>query len=468
MLTKMKTKHLLLLFISVFLTNSLPSFAQSDSSFTFSQAVEYAIQHNPQLNNLKLDVEIAEKQVNEYLAIGLPQVNASFEGAYNIEVPTNFLPDFLTPAIYGVLFNENLVANKDVRNDALFPVQFGATHTGFAGINASQLLFDGTYLVGLKATKSYVELAKRNNNVSSNDIKIAVAQSYYAVLILREQLELLKKNEERLNILYHDTKAMYENGFAEKIDADRIKVALNKLELETKKVERLLPVTEAGLKLNMGYPVSQGLILTDQLENSLLNIINFSAEKEDIQQRPEYQRMLTQINLAEYDLKRFRMAYLPRLELFGNISTTMASNNDWFFDTKNKWFPSSGVGIRASLPIFTSFQRKSRTDMAKLRLDQTKNGKYLLENSLQVEIDKARADLSSAMDLLKIEQENKELAAEIVRVSKIKFEQGVGSNLELINAETDFRESLTSYYNAIYNSILAKILYQKAIGKLSF
>ncbi|HNQ11579.1 MAG TPA: TolC family protein [Bacteroidia bacterium] len=462
----MKTKLLFLMTLT--LGFPLLGTSQNNNSFSFAQAIEYALQHNPQLNNSNLDIRIAEKQVTEFLAIGLPQINASFDGAYNIEVPTNFLPDFLTPAIYGVLFSENLVQQKDIGSDALFPVQFGATHTGFAGINASQLLFDGSYLVGLKATKTFVELAKRNHEVTQNDIKVAVAQTYYAVLIMEEHLELLKKNKERIQVLLDNAKAMNESGFIEKIEVDRIKISYNKLSLEQSKLERMLPITESALKLNMGLSVKDEIVLTDKINSDLMSKISTADANDDISNRPEYKRIITQITLAEYDLKRFRMAYLPRLELYGTLSTTMANNDDWFFDPSNKWFPSSGAGLRASLPIFTSLQRKSRTDMARLRLQQAQNGKFLMENSMQTEMNKAKVDLQSAIENFTIEEENKNLTEELVRVSKIKYEQGVGSNLELISAETDYREALTSYYNAIYNSILARIAYEKSIGKLSF
>lgn len=440
-----------LIIISVSFSNFISSQTTPGSfSFSLQQAVDYALQNNTKVQNAKYDEEIAKNKVKEVTGIGLPQINGSFDVRDFIEIPTQLVPGEFFGAPPGTYLG----------------VQFGTQYNAVAGIEASQLLFDGTYIVALQATKTFTELSQKASSRTKTETAVAVSKAYYSVLVNDERKKLLDANVARLKKLTDDTKALNENGFVEKIDVDRITVAFNNLLVEQEKVTKLLELGVYLLKYQMGMPQTDNLTLTDNLESVNFQPTNFSLEKFNYSSRIEFSLMETQKNAMQLQLKRERFSYMPNLILYGSGSANAMRNKFDIFDTKQRWYPTVVVGARLGVPIFDGLQKNYRIQQAKLNLLKAENDMKFVQQSIDLELSASRIALQNASSAVETQKKNIILAEEISRVAKIKYDQGIGSNLEVLNAETSLKEAQVNYFSALYDAIIAKIDYEKANGIL--
>lgn len=435
-------------------------------SFTLQQAIAYTYEHQANLLNARLDEMAAKHTVKDYTGIGLPQINSSIEFIDNVQLPTQFFPDFLSPSVYGILYDEGLISSIPDQNNQQFPVKFGTRYNTTAGISASQLIFDGTYIVGLKAAKTYRELTTRSTLVTQAEIAEKVSKAYYDVLINNERMELLNTNITRLKKLSDDTRAMYDNGFVEKIDADRVELAFNTMVTEKEKTERLIQLGYLLLKFQMGMDLSAKLTLTDKLNDMKLETTGLVNETFDFSRRPEFSVLQTNQKLQHLLVKKERFGYLPSLVAFGNLNTVASRNEFDVFDGSKPWFASGFIGAKLSMPIFDGLSRNARIQKNKIELAKVNNSMSQLKTGIQLEIASARVSLQNGLASLQTQKKNMELAGEISRVTRIKYEQGVGSNLEVVTAESALKEAQVGYLTALYDAMISKIDLDKATGNL--
>lgn len=423
----------------------------SSSNFSLQQAIEYAYQHQKDLLNADLDVQIAKAKVNETIGIGLPQVSASFDVkdffALNYLFPGGFIPGTEPGVFVG------------------FPIKT-PSYSATAGVQATQILFDGSYLVGLQATKTYREFSEKNLIRSKIDVVVSVSKAYYNLLVNRQRLNLVDANVARLKKLKDDTQAMYDNGFVEKIDIDRVILTYNNVVTEKEKTVRLIALSEYFLKLQMGMDMNSTLQLTDSLNADQVKSSSSSAEKISATNRIEYSLQETQKHLLQLDLKRYRSQYLPSLILYGNINTTEQRPKFDVFDTDKKWYPTGFVGASLTLPIFSGLQKHYRAGQANLSIRKLNNEMENTLRGLNFETSSSQTALVNATATLTTQEKNLELANEVYSVSKLKYDQGVGSNLEVINAETSLKEAQINYYNSLYEALVAKVDLDKALGNI--
>ena len=448
------------------LTFSFSASAQDNISFTLQQAIEYAYQHQVAVLNAGIDEKIADAKVKEITGMGIPQLSASFDVKDFEEIPTQFIPDFLSPAVYRILKDENLVQTEPANDNSVFPVQFGTRWNATAGLNASQLIFQPSYLVGVQASKTYREISRKNLTRTKIETAVAVSKAYYIVLVSRERFKLLEANVVRLQKLKDDTKALYDNGFVEKIDYDRVVLTYNNVSTEKENVSRLLTLSDNLLKLQMGMDINSSMTLSDSLSSETIKNISVSAEKPDATKRIEYSMLETQKRINSLELKNNRMGYLPSLIAYGSLSTSAQRDKFDIFDSDKKWYPTGLIGATLSWNLFDGLQRERKIQQAKLNLQKTENNLMNASNAFILEAEAARTQLFNALASLKTQNENLELANEVVRVSKLKYDQGVGSNLEVINAETSLREAQTNYYGALFDALVSKVDYDRAMGAI--
>jgi outer membrane protein len=454
---------------------ALNSFAQTKDSaaysFSLQQAIDYALQHQVSVKNSVIDEELAQKKVNEIMGKGLPQINSSFDLREFLEIPVTVLPNFVSPAVYGGLYQAG-VAPYDpalLSPDGYEPLQakFGTKYNAAAGFDASQLIFSGEYFLGLKASKVVLELSKRSTDRTKVETVSAVSKAYYSVLIGVERIKLMEANVARVKKAMDDTKALLDNGFVEKIDYDRLSVTYNNLIVEQEKVNRLLALGSYFLKYQMGMEMNAQLTLTDKLEDVKLDVVASAApSKFDYTKRVEYNLFEDQYKFAKLDLRRQRYSYLPSAFAYGTYSANAQRNEFNLTDHSKPWFPTAVVGAKITMPIFTGFQRHSLNQQAKLSIEKAENNIEMIKQSIDLDLAVSTASLQNASSSLEIQKKNITTAEDVYRVSKIKFEQGIGSNLEMITAETTLREAQTNYFNALYDAIVAKIDFDKANGTL--
>ncbi len=460
----MRGTFLLLLIATILLRAE----AQEETRFSLEDCINYALENNENLQIAKLENDIAVTQINETLARGLPQVDGTVGITKNFKIQTSFIQDFISPAVYGVLVDESLLPDGAGPGELqTFPAAFGTNYTGQAGITARQLLFDGSYFVGLKAAKTVKLLSQRQENQTKVEIVETVSKAYYLVLITKENLEFLGRNFATIDTLLNETNAMYENGFAEKIDVSRIKIQHNNLRTNLKNNTELLITSMNILKMQMGMPVETPLTLSGDLSSVSLTPIEVNREGA-LQQRPEYAVLQTNKDLLGLNVKNFQSQYIPNLYANYNFGWTSGTNS--FGDLSNfdsqTWFRYSNLGVTLSIPIFDGLSKRSLIQRNRIQMMQVDQNINQLRNNVNREILESEINVNNSIRTVEAESENVALAEEVYDVSKIKYQEGLGSNLEVVQANTEFKEAQTNYLNALYEAATAQIELKKALGIL--
>lgn len=437
------------IYAGLFLLTSLAATAQN---YSLKQAVDYAITHQVQVKNSQIDLQNANAKVNEIRAIGLPQVNGSLSLTNNLILQRVFIPA--------------RIFNPAAAEGELIAAKFGVDNAGFANVGLSQLVFDGTYLLGLKASSVYKDLAVKSVTQSKQQVAENVTKAYYGILVNEKRQSLLALNVARLDTLLKETRELNKQGFVEKIDVQRLDVQANNLRTELDNVNRLQELSYSLLKFQMGFPMEEPIKLSETLEKVELATFNMNASGDfNYSNRIEYSILQTQENLAELDLKSIKAGYLPRLLLNANYGYNAGANG--FGDLVSKpWFDNAAVTVALQIPIFDGYSKKYRAVQSANNLQKVRQSYSLLKSSIDLQRSQASITMKNALESMKEQKANLELANEISRVTRVKYQNGVGSNLEVLNAETSIKESQANYFTALYNALIAKVEVEKANGTL--
>lgn len=458
-------------------------------AYTLQEAMEYAVKNHQEVKMAELDSKSANAQVGEIRAIGLPQVSGQVQYLHNIEVQSQFLPS--NAFTEGIDFGGFFAPLADPSVNAITPEQlqalqrtfdeaptedpsvqataFGVDHMGTAQLDVSQLLFDGSYIIGLRAAKTYKELTKKQANQTKRDVAYNTARAYYGALVAEERVGLLDANIKRLDSLLRDTKILNQEGFAEDIDVKRLEVQVNNLKSERAKIDRLVELSKRLLNFQMGREVNAPIVLSDSLTDaSLTELPDYENVEVPYQNRIEYNVLETQKALALLDVQSVQATRIPNLVAFGqggyNIGALQLS--DWF--RFQDWQSYAVVGVSLNVPIFSGFQKTNQLQQKRIAVEQVDNGFEQLKNGMDLEAQQAATNLENALKELEIQKDNMALAEEVARVSNIKYKEGVGSNLEVTNAESDYQEARTNYFDALYDVLLYKLELERAYGKFEF
>ncbi|HEY8400514.1 MAG TPA: TolC family protein [Cytophagaceae bacterium] len=452
-------KHIL--FLVLILGFALPSaMAQSDSSFTLKECIDYALANNAQVQNAMLDQKIAKAKVGEVRSYGLPQVSGTLRIMDNPQLQKMFLrkemamgfafPGMRMDSSGGVAIMDNL---------------FQVRSMGDANIGLTQLIFDGSYLVGLQAASTYKELSEKSLKATKEEVAEAVTKAYYLHVINQERIKLLDINIARLDTTLRQIKVLHETGFAEAIDVSRMEVAYNNLVTEKQKIENFIIMSELLLKFQMGYPIDQKITLEESIASINAESLAADTSTGSYENRTDYSLLQTQLKLNKLQLKNVRAGYLPSLGAFATAGMTRHDTKIGYIFS-NKWYSYNYVGLNLSVPIFDGLNKYYRASQAKLEVKKTENTIESFKSYADLETKNALISLQNNLKALKIQERNLELSKEVARVAKIKFESGVGSNLELVSAEADYKAAQINYYDALYNAIISKIELDVAKGNL--
>ncbi len=463
--------YTLLLALSVIVFQSKAQEANSNS-FSLQQSIDYAYKNSPNYLNAQNDVLMAKYKRKEVIGMALPQITGSVDMKNFLVIPTQVIPNFIAPALYqGMLGLQNPPMTPEPGDPKMDPAnypaleaQFGTKYQTTAGLNASLLVFSADYLVGLKATKEMISLMNIGVNRSKTEVVSQVSKAYYGVLVNKERIKLLDANITKLEKLLNDTRAFNKQGFVEQIDVDRLEVAFNNLTTEKQKIERLISLSENVLKFQMGYAGTDNLVLTDSL--SISDNTEISVSKIDVSKRSEYQMMEVQQRLYQINVKRLKFGYMPSLVAFGSVSASGMGNDLKYVGYVNKYYQTQLIGATLSLNLFDGFQRHYKIQQAKLDFKKGENSMKNLQLAIELEGASTAINYNNATLSLQVQKRNLELAQNVYNVSQKKYEQGVGSNLEVINAQASLKESQTNYFNAVYDMLVYKIDYLKATGTL--
>jgi len=449
---------------------SASAFAQQKNEFSIKQCVEFANKNSITVKNALLDVQIQNQTNRQITSAAFPQVSGSINTTHYFDIPTTTLPDFISPATYQVLIDKGV---KDGSGQPItmpaggfgsIPAQFGTPWTASGGIDVSQLLFDGQVFVGLVARSAVLDYYKKTAAVTQEQIKANIYKIYYQLVVGQKQITSLDANIERFEKLLHDTKEIYKNGFAEKLDVDKVSVQLTNLQTEKVKAENLIAVGNSGLKFLMGMPQKDNLVLTDTLSDEELkaNILDSSFNYND---RKEIQLLSVAEKLGKYNIKRYQLSKIPTIAAFASYSKN-AQRNSFNFFNNGEWFTTSIVGFKMAIPIFDGNNRNAHIQQSRLELQKTKNSIEQMKQNIDYDVEQSRIKMTSALLTVDNQKKNITLAESVYNTTKKKYEQGLGSNQEIYNAQTELKVAQTNYYSSLYDAISAKIDWLKAAGKL--
>jgi outer membrane protein TolC len=444
-------KKLILVITSFAMTGLLQAQDAKNATHAFSleQCVDFAQKNNVQVKNSLLAIEVQAQTNREIAAAALPTVNTNLGGTNYLIIPTSLLPGQIFGGTPGTFI----------------PVQFGTKFNANYGASIQQLLFDGQVFIALQARATSMDLQRKNAALTQEAIKVNIYKIYYQLSASKTQLNILDANINRIKALARDAEIMYKNGFAEKLDVDKISVQLNNLETEKLKANNSVAIGYMGLKMLMGMPVKDSLVLTDVInESSLTNDVLSDADFQ-YNVRKDFQYLNTVKKMNEFNVKRYQLSNLPTVSMSGSYSKNAQRSKFDFFEGGN-WFNTSLVSLNINLPIFNGFATDARIKRTKIELKQTENQIESLKNNIDNELNQSKLNYMSSVATVQFQKKNMELAERVYQQTKKKYEAGTGSNTEISAAQTDLVSAQNNYMNALYAALIAKVDLLKASGKL--
>lgn len=428
----------------------------SAKSMSLKEAINYALQHNPELKKSQFDVSISRETVKQTVAIGLPQVSITGGYQHYNRIPGNWIKNFApTPGAPEYIFLQ-------------FQQQINSS--GTLGIN--QLIFDGSYLVGLKATKQFVDMSKFLEAKTAYDVQINVSKAYLMVASTRMSIQLIDNNIAVLEKSASDVKALFEEGFSEELDYKRLQLSLNNLNVQKQKLAGTVDLLMNLLRLQMGMDLGEALTLSDDIES--IDTYIRSAEGNatptwSANLRPEFQVLNQAIVLGKLDKKRYQMGFLPRLVgFYQHQQMTMRPEFNFFqsnLTPNNNWVPSDLFGLQIQWTLFDGLNSQSKIREVQYKINKAETDLQAFENAAGMEWKNAQNMVMLQLQQAALQKENMNLAQDIYQKTQIKFQEGVGSTLEMTQAESELKNAQINYLNAVYDLVMAKIDYNKATGK---
>ena len=439
------------------------AYAQQDSVYTLDKCIDYAFNNQASVKNAELDQQISKYKVNETRAYGLPQINFEANTMYNVALQAFFLTN-QNAAKFGYPVSPTANPTDVYAGQQVF--QLKATNT--ATLNASQIIFDGSYLVGLQASKTYCELATKSMTQTKIETTDKITKGFYLVLISEQRIQLLDVNISRIDTSLRQLKEINKSGFAENLDVNRLEVTLNNLKTDRLNVQNQVIVTYALLKYQMGYPVNVDLKLKgtlDELVTRLNTASNPDLGSFDYNKRIEYSLLGTQKRLEELNFKNARAISYPKLVAFGTAGL-VNSQNDYAKLYSTPYYGYGFIGAKLTVPVFTGGNHYFQQQGAKLKVQKVQNDMSMMEGVIDLQVQQTKLVLDNNIENIKSQKRNLELADQVIKQTKIKSDEGVGSNIEVVEAENSFKTAQTNYYDAVYSALVSLIDYQKATGTL--
>ncbi len=437
--------------LSILAACASSAYAQEPMALSLQAAMDYAVKNNAAAKNSRLDVLIQDAQNKQTTAIALPQVNGKGDFSQFFNIQKAFLPGSFIPGGDPTEY---------------VPVAFTPRYSTTASATASQILFDGSVMVALQARNAVMELARTNSSLTEEQIRYNVQRAYYALVIAKRQLGILNSSLAFARDILKDITVLRDNGYAEKIDVDRTNVQVNNLATDSLRISSILEVSEQALKYQMGMNINAPIVLIDtSVEQNISKTLALSDENIDYTRRTEYQLLQLQQELNGYNLKRYRLAGLPSLGLAGSLGYNYGSNylSDMFKFREKYQFFSFGA-LQLNVPIFSGFKRKNQVTEAKINIDKTQNNIENLKLTIDFQTQQARTTLKNSLLQLESQERNLKLANSVTDLARKKYKAGVGSNMEVSQAQTELLNAQNNYFNSLMDVMNSQSDLQRALG----
>lgn len=416
-------------------------------SFSLQQAIDHALQHNYSAINANRDIDISKQKKRETTAMGLPQLNAAVDYQNYLKQPI-VLADFNNDGI-----NEEFV--------------FGTKQNMGAKATLSQLIFDGSYIVALQASKTYLKYYQNAKQKTDTEIREMVINAYGNVLLAQESIAILEKNKTTLSKTLGDTQETFKNGLIEEENVEQLQITLATVNSSLNNANRLQDIALKMLKVTLGIDIQTDLTLTDKLDSlSASNLdLAFSQSEFDVKSNINYLIATNFTEQRSLELKLEKSKALPSLSGYVNYGATANNDKFTFFNSDQKWFDSSLLGISLNVPIFSGFARSARTQQAKIALEQAKTQLTETEQQLKLAYEKAKSDYEFSVEEYATSKSNLNLAERIERKQEIKFTEGLSSSFDFSEAQRQLYTAQQNYLQSMVNIINKKAALEKIINK---
>jgi len=449
-----KKRPLSVAILLLLLAHLAPAQEEATTPLTFSlqEAMDYAAEHNTDVRNARIDVAIADKKVWETTTIGLPQANLSGSYNNNLSLATQLLPAIIFGGEEGEFVE----------------VQFGTQHNFSGTLTVNQLVFDGTYFVGLQAAKVYKQLSGNQLQKTRLETKATVATTYHAIALAQSNRETLAQNIATLESTLSEARQLYNKGFIEKTEVTKLEVTRNGLANSISSIKRQADYLRYLLKVQLGIDPEQPVHLSEDLAalSDKITTDNLLSTTLDASSTVDYAMVKTQEEIAFLQLKKEKAARLPSLSVFYNYQYNAMRNEFNPFSTQKKWFKSSMLGVQLSVPLFASGQRWAKVEQEKLNLEKAKNNVAFLERTLPAQWLQLRSNYLTALEKVENSLSNKALAQEVLDHTLTKHQKGVASSMELNQANQAFLDAHAQYTQALAEVLNAKIALEKLTNNL--
>ncbi len=445
------------------------SHTQAQYRFGVEESVEYAIENNPRFRNQAMVYDRTRLRVKDGVADYYPNIQGSFDYEYNFAIRRTIFPDFLSPTIYQVLERESLVPTQQ-RQFNVLPAQFGTSHVATVGLSVQQRLIDVGYILYLQGLSLSVPLAGASYDIARNELVSTVHASYYYVLIAEKQHALAEENTARLTRLLAETTLLYENGFAEKVDYQRITVQVNAAKIEQGELFNTVAQARRLLGYTLGLEVGTSIAITDSLTEVHLSErqegVSLLEDENFLVHHPEYKVRILEEQLAKIAWRSQKGSLAPRLNFRANVGYNAGANVIGDLFASENWFFYGLVGLNMQVPIFQGFKLSTGIQQKKLSYIEAQNNIIDVQGRLLQEQAEAKANFTQRLAALAAQKENVTLSYEVYQISEKEYQQGVGSAKEVLDAALAYSSAQTDQYFALYNALVALSAYEKAVGSL--
>lgn len=444
-------KKLFLIPLLIFALGAKSQEAQKNYNFSLEQAIAHALTNNYSAINAGRDIDASKEKKWETTAAGLPQINAGLDYTNNFVLQKSVVPaEFFggNPGEYAA-------------------VAFGTKHSMGARANLSQLIFDGSYIVALQASKTYLKYYTNAKQKTDIEIKEAVINAYGNVLLAEESISILKKNKATLEKTFSDTKATFKNGLIEEESVEQLQITLTSINSTLNYNIRLADLAYKMLKITLGMDINDVLQLSDKLDNLTVSNLDMAFSKNEfaVSDNVNYQMGLNFQEQRELELKLQKSKALPSLSANLNFGYTAFKNEFQFFNQDQNWFNYSNVGVSLNVPIFSSLARSSRTQQAKIALDQAKTQLTETEQKLKLQYAAAKSDYEFSIEEYATAKTNLNLAERIEKKQQIKFTEGLSSSFDYNDAQRQLYSAQQKYLQSMVDVINKKATLEKIINK---
>ncbi|NDV14421.1 TolC family protein [Muricauda sp. TY007] len=420
-------------------------------SFSLDQAIIYALEHNYSAQNAQRDIVDAQKQKWETIASGLPQINGAISYQNQLKQPVSQIPaEFFggEPGTYQ-------------------EVVFGQAQSMSATATLTQQIFDGSYIVGVQATKTFLDYSQNNKEKTELDVRKSVVEAYGNVLLAQESVQISEKNKATLEENLYETKRIYENGLGDEESVDQLQITLSTVDNQLKNARRMEKITLQMLNLVLGLPIETPTVLTENLDDLTQNQIDLGLidTQFNIENNVDY-KLAANLNEQRYfELKLAKSRALPTLNAFINYGGNSFSNNFNFLDSGQQWFGSSILGVDLNIPIFSSLKRSASTQRAKIALEKAKTQFTEAQAQIRLQLESAKSDYILAIEQYGTSKDNLELAERIENKNQIKYSEGLATSFELRQAQTQLYTSQQEYLQSMVDVINKKIALENILNQ---